>query len=143
MPRYTFECATCQVRFDRTLKIGDHTGHPCPSCSEAAPRVMEGFAFQFSANGSAPGNTGVHDHDYPTADKIVGRDADARRELHAERDKAKSELRKKAGTSGLSRVNHKDGSIEYTAMPKPIVEARRKVADEAVQVLGGGTKATK
>lgn len=138
MPRYTFECATCTVRFDRTLKIGDHADHPCPECSEPAPRVMEGFAFQFAASGAAPGNTGVHDLDYPTADKIVGRDTDARRGLNAERDAAKTELRKKAGTSGLSRINHKDGSIEYTAMSKPAIEARRKVADDAVRVLTGG-----
>lgn len=138
MPRYTFECATCAVRFDRTLKIGDHATHPCPECTEAAPRVMEGFAFQFAAGAGAPGNSGVHDHDYPTADKIVGRDADVRREVDAARNKAKTDLRKQAGTSGLSRINHSDGSIEYAAMPKPAVEARRKVADDAVKLFGGG-----
>lgn len=136
MPKYTFECASCALRFDRSLKIGDHREHPCPSCSEPAPRIMAGFGFQFAAGGSAPANSGVHDHDYPTADKIVGRDADARKVMYEARDRAKTDLRKRAGTSGLSRINHKDGAIEYVSMGPQAVDARRKVADEAIQILG-------
>jgi putative FmdB family regulatory protein len=133
MPKYVFECAGCTLCFERSFKMGDHVDHPCPSCGNPAPRVIEGFAFQFTGTGGAPGNTGVHDLDYPTADKIVGRDADLRKEVLSARDEAKNGLRKQAGINGLQRINGEDGSIEYHAMNKPTIEARRKLADQAIQ----------
>lgn len=135
MPKYVFECVYCEVRFERSLKMGEHTDHPCPSCSERAPLVLEGFAFQFAAGGGSPGNSGVHDHDYPTADKIVGRDADVRKEVMAARDDAKKDLRVRAGHNGLQRINGEDGSIEYHTMNKPTIDARRKLADQAIQAV--------
>ncbi len=134
MPRYTFECVYCEVRFERNLKMGDWVEHPCPGdCQEMAPRIMEGFAFQFAAGGASPANSGVHDQDYPTADKIVGRDADARWDFMQARDTAKNDLRAKNGKSAMKRVGHKDGSIEYRSMAKPEVDARRKLADATIQ----------
>lgn len=137
VPKYTFECVYCEVRFERTLKMGNHTEYQCPACEEQAPRVLDGFAFAFAPGGSAAANSGVHDHDYPTADKVVGRDADARWEVMRDREAAKAELRKKAGTTGISRFNDKDGTIEYTTMTKSTIEARRKLADAAIAKVRG------
>lgn len=78
MPKYTFECPGCQAQFTRTLKMGDHEAHPCPSCGTAAPRFWgsESFGFGFAPSDSAaPGNSGVTKDDYPTADHAVGKSA--------------------------------------------------------------------
>ena len=34
MPKYTFECQTegCSLKFERTLKMGNHGSLECPSC---------------------------------------------------------------------------------------------------------------
>ncbi len=98
MPQYTFECQNCEVRFSRTLKMDNHTTHECPSCKDQAPRILEGFAFQFEkSEGAKPGNSGVHDHDYPTADKAIGRSAEERWGLIHERDKVKEAARQQGG----------------------------------------------
>ena len=133
MPKYVFECYYCQLRFERALKMGDHLDHPCPECEEAAPRIIEGFAFQFASGGKDPANSGVHDHDYPTADKIVGRDADERKEFVHNRDLAKNDLRKQAGTNALSRLTGSNGEIEYRPLTRRSAEVRRSLADQAIR----------
>jgi len=141
MPRYTFECDPCTLKFERTLPIGDHPLHKCPACGDDAPRVIEGFAFAFSAGGGAPGNSGVHDHDYPTADKAVGRSTDERRAVLEERNKAKAEARKNGGTNALIRSDG-PGYTEYTPMTTQGIAARRKLADQMITTAraskGGG-----
>jgi putative FmdB family regulatory protein len=131
MPKYVFECETCTVRFERFLKMGENTLHACPSCGDDAPQVIDGFSFSFAQGGGAPGNSGVHDHDYPTADKAVGRSADERWNHYNEREKAKAEARKQGGTHALMRVNGPD-YVEYRPMSPQGREARRKLAHEAL-----------
>jgi len=135
MPRYTFECPLCSTRFDRTLKMGDHPTHPCPSCKEEALRLFDktAFGFGFAAGGTAPANSGVHDQDYPSADKIVGRSADMRWATYRERDKVKNQVREIGGSPALERVEG-EGYTEYTAMVQPKREARAKLVDFAVNV---------
>ncbi len=135
MPAYTFECQTCEVRFTRTLKMDNHTTHECPSCKEPAPRVLEGFAFQFEQPaGASPGNSGVHDHDYPTADKMVGRSADERWALLAERDKVKAKAREAGGTHALIRHTGPD-YIDYEPMNPAGIDARRELAKGMISTI--------
>jgi putative FmdB family regulatory protein len=138
MPVYEFECQDCTLRFRRTLKMGDHTSHPCPRCGTDAPRLWEGFGgHQFAHGGTAPANSGVHDHDYPTADKAVGRDAELRwGEIH-EREKVKEAVRKLGGTSKLSRQNGQ-GYVEYTAMSDAHMNRRLSVYKEVKEALVRG-----
>lgn len=135
MPRYTFECQLCSTRFDRTLKMGDHPTHPCPACKDEAPRLFDksAFGFGFSTGGGAPANSGVHDQDYPSADKIVGRSADARWATYRERDKVKKQVREVGASPALERIDG-DGYTEYTAMGQPQRDARAKLVDLAVDV---------
>lgn len=137
MPKYTFECPTCSTRFDRTLKMGEHPTHPCPSCSNEAPRLFEGSAFGFGfaepIKKSAPANTGVHSMDYPSADMIVGRSAEARWGTYRARDEVKKKVRQDGGNSALSRVDG-EGFVEYEAMNSTTLEARGKLVDYAVDV---------
>ena len=135
MPRYTFECQGCSTRFDRTLKMGDHPTHECPACHEQAPRLFDksSFGFGFSAEGNAPANSGVHDHDYPSADKIVGRSAESRWATYRERDKVKQKVREIGETTALERIDG-DGFTDYAAMGQPKVDARAKLVDMAVAI---------
>jgi hypothetical protein len=115
--------------------MGDHPTHPCPDCKDEAPRLFDkaAFGFGFTSGGTAPANSGVHDQDYPSADKIVGRSADARWETYRERDKVKKKVREVGGNQALERIDG-DGYTEYAAMGQPQREARSKLVDLAVEV---------
>ena len=128
MPSYTFECPVCDLRFTRVLKMAVHVSHVCPNCKDLAPLVVEGFAFQFGkSEGAAVGNSGVHDHDFPTADKAVGRSADERWALLNERDKVKKKARELGGTHALIR-HTAPTHIDYEPMSPAGVSAHRELA---------------
>ncbi len=136
MPLYVFECQTCVLRFERSLKMDNHLTHECPSCHDPAPRVLngEGFGFAFAQGGSAPANSGVHGHDYPTADKAVGRSAAERWDLIRRREEVKKEARVKGGTHALIRRTGSD-FIDYEPMSDQGLNARKKLAKEAAEAM--------
>ena len=134
MPKFEFECPYCNLHFERTLKQGEHPTHDCPKCGSDAPRIWDGFAFGFADKpGAVPGNTGVHDKDYPTADKAVGRSAESRWEQYHERDKVKKAVRKEGKTPAIAR-RHGPGFVEYEAMSKPGLDANKKLREAVVEV---------
>lgn len=135
MAKFVFECQDCNLRFERNLKMGTHITHPCPSCGEEAPQIIEGFAFGFKEPaGATLANTGVHKHDYPTADIAVGRDAEKKwGEIH-EREKVKAEARKMGGTEALIRHNHRD-YIDYEPMSDEGRKAHYALAERAVAAI--------
>lgn len=133
MPKYSFECP-CGLRFSRSLKMGEHPTHICPSCDQEAPRVWEGFAFNFAQGGSAPGNSGVAKHDYPTADQAVGSDAQKRWKEYRAREKVKTQVRKNSGRRPLIR-KHGEGYIEYQAGDDKLVATRKKLVKDANELL--------
>lgn len=135
MPKYIFECQ-CGLRFDRTLKMGLHPTHGCPSCREEAPRIFSGvdFGFAFAANANAVSpNTGVHDLDHPSADKAVGRSADNRWQTYHNRASIKDKVRKVAGVQQLARVDG-DGYTDYTSMTPGQRVARRDLVKLAMDL---------
>ena len=139
MPKYVFECQVdgCNVRFERILKMGNNLNHPCPKCEEPAPRVLteEGFAFGFSdSQGAATANTGVHKEDYPTADHLVGKEADYRWGVIDKREKVKAEARAQGATHALIR---RDGETytDYEPMTAGGRATRRALAKKAVAAL--------
>jgi len=134
MPKYSFECDACSVRFERSLKIGEHPTHDCPSCHEPAPLVVGDFGFSFEKGSGAPANSGVHDHDYPTADKAVGRSSLERWSVMRERDKVKKQAREQGGTHALIRHTGKD-YIDYEPMSDAGLSARKNLAKEALTGL--------
>jgi len=135
MPVYEFECQFCEIRFKRTLKMDNHPSHICPECACDAPRLWEGFGgHTFAPGGEALANSGVHDHDYPTADKAVGRDAEARWGEIDQREKVKAAVREGGQTSKLARQNG-EGYIDYTAMTDDRMAKRRAAYRDAKQVL--------
>jgi hypothetical protein len=114
--------------------MGEHPTNKCPSCGEEAPRLFTSFGFGFTKpENSAPANTGVHDLDYPSADKIVGRSAESRWGTYRARDEAKKTVRKEGKTQALVRFDS-EGFTEYTSMREEEVKAREKLVDYAVDV---------
>lgn len=107
------------------MKMGDYQSHDCPNCGSTAPRLFEGFGFNFAA-GKTPGNSGVAKHDYPTADYAVGSDADKRWAEYAERDKVKKKVREVGGSRTLVRTQAPD-HIEYHAAGEETLRKRRKL----------------
>jgi putative FmdB family regulatory protein len=140
VPKYTFECQECSVRFERNLKIAVHSEHECPSCHDPAPLVVEGFGFSFAEGSGAAANSGVHSQDYPTADQAVGRSAEKRWAHIRERDLVKQEARKQGGTHALIR-RHGPGYVDYEPMSDKGRGARRKLAKEALKAVSEGKKA--
>jgi len=90
-----------------------------------------GFSHAFSAGNGAAANSGVHDHDYPTADKIVGRSAEERWSEYREREKVKKQVREQGGSGALLRSDG-DGFVEYDAMSPGGKTARENLVDYAV-----------
>jgi putative FmdB family regulatory protein len=130
VPRYVFECNDCSLEFERTLKMAENLTHACPQCGEDAFRVWDGnmsFGFKGSTTGSTA-NTGVHVDDYPTADKVVGRDAEARWAQYHERERVKQEARALGGTHALIRRTSRD-FIDYEPMTQTGRQARKELSN--------------
>jgi putative FmdB family regulatory protein len=138
MPQYTFECQNeaCNCRFDRNLKMAEHTEHICPSCGQIAPRCLEGegFAFGFKVDGSQTGNSGVHKEDYPTADHAVGRSAESRWASYNERKKVKDHVRQHGVNHALVRRDG-DGYSDYEAMSPVNFTGRKAVGARALAAI--------
>lgn len=138
MPKYSFECQSCNVRFERVLKIGDNATHSCPSCKELAPRLWQGQGFGFgfaSGEGTQIGNSGVTKHDYPTADQAVGSSAEARWSEIQQRENLKKKVREQGGSAALVRENGPGNTyIEYAPMTAEQRSQREKLATEAKKV---------
>lgn len=131
MPQYTFFCGACRLEFKRRLPMGIHPTCVCPICNKGAPRQWEGqgfgFGFQETA-ATAKGNSGVSKHDYPTADNIVGRSAEAQWQVIHERNTAKGRIRERG--VGLARRDHvENGRVvtDYTALSKGGYDARKRL----------------
>lgn len=137
MPTYAFECEECSVEFERSLKMAEHLTHACPSCGDLAHRVWDSASLSFAFKGAQTGataNTGVHADDYPTADKAVGRDSDARWAEIQERERVKNEARRQGGTHALIRHNRRD-YIDYEPMSDGGRIARRNLAKVALDAV--------
>jgi hypothetical protein len=136
MPKYVFDCQTegCNLKFERTLKMGNHGSLECPSCHEQAPQVITGFDFGFKENPSKVGNSGVHKEDYPTADHAVGRDAEGRWGYYAAKEKVKVKAREAGETHALARKTGQD-FVEYAPMAAPARDARKNLTKTALTRL--------
>lgn len=116
MPTFEYECSTCQIEFEELLTQSDEVKqfseeHPCPECHQMATRIKVSavsFAFKAPAGQTAGsgvhGQSGVHDLDYPSVDKAVGRSAGKRWNSFNERKAKRDKVRKEAGTNAVTRV---------------------------------------
>lgn len=140
MPQYSFRCATCSLTFDRTLSMGEHPMHVCPSCDAPAARQFDGQAFGHAfaspALSKPLANTGVHQDDYPTADRVVGRSALRRWDHFHARAEVKTKAREEGGTHALARVDNPEGGFtEYQPLSPRGFAARKVVAKETMKAF--------
>jgi putative FmdB family regulatory protein len=135
MPIYEYECQDCGLRFEK-LKSMSRCDEPeaCPSCKvpEAKKLVsVVNHTFVFPASqmrGPAPPNTGTS-IDY-NADKVIGRDAEERRKVVAERSRRKDEIIRDARKAGLG-VTSREQLVRTPANDyRVITETERKAANE-------------
>lgn len=108
----------------------DNSAYTCPQCGAKAPLVVSNFGFAFAPSAGPTANSGVHDQDYPTADKAVGRSAESRWQMIREREAVKKEAREKGGTHALIR-HQGDDYIDYEPMSGVGRDARRKLTRAA------------
>ena len=139
MPTYEYLCQTCNIEFEQLLIQKDEIEeyqdfHPCPKCGELSPRIPSAVNFQFKGNAEGdptkPGSSGVHDLDYPSVDKAVGRSANRRwkqfNERKAQRDKARREL----GTNTIA-----VGGLEADAGVQAISSDQSKIREKGIKTF--------
>lgn len=117
IPTFEYRCEICQVEFEELLIQTEEVKaysqwHPCPSCGGRADRLgisITNFVFAGGVRGESGvnGNSGVHDLDYPTLDKAVGRSSEKKWiRINAERVE-REKIRRETGTNALARVDGK------------------------------------
>lgn len=133
MPRYEYKCLSCNVEFEELLILKEDVDkyskfHPCPNCNQRADRIVSSFAFNFKApsgqtqGSGVHGNSGVHDLDYPTLDKAVGRSAAQKWSDYDSSQAERNKIRKESGSHALSMGA--DGSV--SPMSKETAAVREK-----------------
>lgn len=110
MPIFEYFCSKCDVELEELLTQTDEIkeysdSFPCPICHERAPKIPSATNFNFK--GGTPGNSGVHDLDFPILDKAVGRSAEQKWAKYRERKAARDEVRKQLGTNSISTIDNK------------------------------------
>jgi putative FmdB family regulatory protein len=111
VPTFEYFCKTCDSLFeDLLLSKADvekyAKSHPCPTCGKKANRIPSAtnFVFKGVAEGdpTRKGNSGVHDLDYPSLDKAIGRSANRKWKEYGARKAERDKVRREAGTNSLS-----------------------------------------
>lgn len=116
MPTFEYSCDGCEIEFEEHLTQTDEVklyseAHPCPECKEMSSRIkVSAVSFTFkapsgqTAGSGVHGQSGVHDLDYPSVDKAVGRSSGKRWNSFNERKAKRDQVRKESGTNSVSRV---------------------------------------
>lgn len=87
MPLYEFQCEACGLVFERLVRgQGKVESHVC-RCGATAKKNLSKFGVSVSGSGS-------REESNPVLDKVVGEDADRRREYYKTRHEALQKLRK-------------------------------------------------
>lgn len=142
MPIYEFTCPECGLRFERRFPKSSTTeempSHPCSECGQPAYRQMSAANFKFShpasqTRGALPPNTGTSD-DW-NFDRAIGRDAEEKWKVVAQRDAAKQRViadERKAGRavdkSQLVRTADGEGYRAVQESERVEINKRREAA---------------
>lgn len=111
MPTFEYACEKCQIVFEELFLSKSEIKkfskkHPCPSCNLSSIRIPSATNFQFKGvsegDPTKRGNSGVHDLDYPSLDKAIGRSANRKWKEYGSRKKINDNARRRFGTNTLS-----------------------------------------
>jgi putative FmdB family regulatory protein len=129
MPVFEYTCSKCGYEFEElhlSSKAAEKhkTRFPCPECGRPAIRIPSATNFSFVE--TTPGNSGVHQHDYPDADRAVGSSAEKKWAKYYQEQDEKNKARKKHKTNALKKVGD-----EYV----PLSKNELKVRDTALKTF--------
>lgn len=132
MPSYEYFCEPCDASFEELLISTDDVRrysreHPCPACGRPCQRIPSAANFSFKGQAfgdptNKTGSSGVHDLDYPSLDKAVGRSANRKWKEYRARKGARDAARRELGTNAVS--ESREGQV-VAADPK-VLDAREK-----------------
>lgn len=117
MPIFGYTCKSCEVEFEECLIQSEDVGkyskwHPCPQCRGRAARMkVSAVNFSFTApagrtqGSGVHGQSGVHDLDYPSVDKAVGRSSTKKWEYYNARKSARDKARRELGVNAIKQVD--------------------------------------
>lgn len=118
MPSFEYFCKNCKTIFEELIldpaEVKKYSqSHPCLKCRKPATRVPSAVNFAFKApagrtqGSGVHGQSGVHDLDYPSLDKAIGRSSDKKWGVYNERKKARDKVRKATGKNAVAQVGDK------------------------------------
>jgi putative FmdB family regulatory protein len=135
MPVYRYECSKCGLSFEKLVsKVSANAETSCVSCLAPSHKVVSRAAAVFNSSRPA-GETGIHDVDYPVADKMVGRSAEKKWVQFQERRDVEDTARKEYGTEYLGKVAVNANTDEYYAVGPERLNLRREIAKEADKIM--------
>lgn len=139
MPTFEYFCDKCDVFFEELLlqrsEVEKHReSHPCPSCSslsKRSPVVSVSFAFKGPSGqtqgSGVHGQSGIHDLDYPSIDKAVGRSSAKKWNVYNDRKAERDSARRDFNTNSIS-TNSNNESF-------PVNEQNMKLRESANKTL--------
>ncbi len=113
MPTFEYACEGCNTVFEELFlqkeEIKQYSAqHPCKNCGAVAKRIPSATNFTFKAPSGQTqgtgvhGQSGVHDLDYPSLDKAIGRSANHKWKEYRGRKAARDAVRRQAGTNSVT-----------------------------------------
>lgn len=136
-PIFEYCCDDCSIIFEELLtSSGDVKQyikeHPCKQCGKSAHRIASITNFKFEGKGESDPthrkSSGVHDLDYPTLDKAVGRSANRKWKTYDVEKLERDKVRRKTGTHAIS-------IDPSTGKPIPADSGTVKIRDQALKTF--------
>ena len=118
IPTFEYNCSSCEVEFEEFLiqleEVKKYSKwHPCPQCRGRAARIkVSAVNFSFTApagqtqGSGVHGQSGVHDLDYPSVDKAVGRSSTKKWEYYNARKAARDKARRELGVNAIKQIDN-------------------------------------
>lgn len=126
-----YQCEKCQIVFEELLFSSEDIKkysqkHPCKKCGKMAPRIPSVTNFKFEGKAESDPthrqSSGVHDLDYPSLDKAVGRSANRKWKKYNAEQEARDKLRQEYKTVALT--NDPSGKVVPTS--SNVLEVRER-----------------
>ncbi len=111
MPVYEYHCLKCRIIFEELIMSRSDIDmysneHECSRCSSVCKRVPSASNFQFKGLSEGDptrlGNSGIHDLDYPSLDKAIGRSANRKWKEYGVRKEEHDRVRRESGSNTIS-----------------------------------------
>ena len=111
MPVYEYHCLKCMMIFEELIlfksDISKYSNeHECGKCKSMCKRVPSASNFQFKGlsegDPSRKGNSGIHDLDYPSLDKAIGRSSNRKWKAYGKMNEQHNRVRRESGSVEIS-----------------------------------------